>query len=91
VRDPAGDALRALHESRRDIAYGSGGWRLAHLVLKVVLRSETARPPVIAVKVKPTETISFPRHRHQRLVMELLRVNGILCGREPAGVALAAE
>ena len=44
ARDPAGDALRALHESRRDIAYGDGGWILAHLVIKVVLRSDRARP-----------------------------------------------
>ena len=91
ARDPAGDALRALHESRRDIAYGDGGWILAHLVIKVVLRSDRARPPTIAVKIKPAETISFPRYRHERLIMELLKVNGILCSRESRRISAAAD
>lgn len=91
ARDPAGDALAALHASRTDIAYGAGGWQLAHLVIKVVLRSDKPRPPVIAVKIKAPEVVSFPRHRYERLVMDLLRANGILCAREPALAAAAAE
>jgi hypothetical protein len=91
ARDPAGDALAALHASRTDIAYGAGSWQLAHLVIKVVLRSDKPRPPVIAVKIKAPEVVSFPRHRHEKLVMDLLRANGILCTREPALAAAAAE
>ncbi|MCC6716836.1 MAG: hypothetical protein IT555_03040 [Acetobacteraceae bacterium] len=91
ARDPAGDALAALHASRADIAYGAGGWQLAHLVIKVMLRSDKPRPPVIAVKIKAPEIVSFPRHRHEKLVMDLLRANGILCAREPALAAAAAE
>ena len=91
ARDPAGDALATLHASRADIAYGGGGWQLAHLVIKVVLQSDKPRPPVIAVKIKAPEVVSFPRHRHEKLVMDLLRANGILCAREPALAAAAAE
>jgi hypothetical protein len=91
ARDPAGDALAALHASRTDIAYGVGGWQLAHLVIKVVLRSDKPRPPVIAVKIKAPEVVSFQRHRHEKLVMDLLRANGILCAREPALAPAPAE
>ena len=91
ARDPAGDALAALHSSRPDIVYGAGGWRLAHLVIKVVLKSDRPRPPIIAVKIKPPEVLSFPRHRHENLVMDLLRDNGTLCSHEPAIVSAAAE
>ena len=91
ARDPFGDALRALHASRTDIAYGDGGWRLAQMVIKIVLKSDRPRPPMIAVKIKPHSTLGFPRQRHQHRVMELLRMNGMLCDREPASAAIAAE
>jgi hypothetical protein len=90
ARDPFGAALKALHSSRDDIVYGDGGWRLAHLVLKIELKSDKPRPPTIAVKIKPDSTLSFPRQRHQRRVMDLLRMNGMLCEREPASLAVAA-
>lgn len=89
VRDPSGNALRLLHESRPDIAYGQG-WRLAHLTLKVMLRTDSRRPHSLTVKIKPSETVSFRRHRHQRRVMTLLRLNGMVHGRELGGAALAA-
>ncbi len=90
ARHPGGSALRLLHEGRRDIVYGDGGWRLAHLTIKVVLRTDGPHPPVITVKIKPAETVSFPRQRYQMRVMELLRRNEMLHGREPGRSALAA-
>lgn len=91
ARESDGNALQALHESRPEIAYQSGGWRLAHLVVKITLVAEGPRPPVITVKIKPHETLSFPRQRHQRRVMKLLAMNEILCEREPSRSTLAAE
>jgi hypothetical protein len=91
ARDPFGHALTALHASRPDIAYGDGGWRLAYLVLKIELKSDKPRPPTIAVKIKPDSTLSFQRQRHQRRVMDLLRMNGMLCEREPPSIAIAAD
>lgn len=91
AREPDGNALQALHESRPEISYQSGAWRLAHLVFKITLVAESPRPPVITVKLKPGDTLSFPRQRHQRRVMALLAMNEMLCEREPAHIAIAAE
>lgn len=91
AREPDGNALRVLHECRPDISYGAGGWRLAHLVIKVVLVADGPRPPVVSVKIKPRDTVSFPRQRHQRRIVELLEQNGIRCDREPARPAAAAQ
>lgn len=91
VRDPFGNALKALHASQAGVAYGEGGWRIAHLIIKITLKSDGPRPPVISVRIKPHATLSFPRQRHQRRVMDLLRMNGMLCDRDPASAALAAQ
>lgn len=91
ARESDGNALQALHESRPEITYQFGGWRLAHLMIKITLVAEGPRPPVITVKIKPHDTLSFPRQRHQQRVMKLLAMNEMLCEREPSRPALAAE
>ena len=90
VRDTRGQALRLLHESRPEIAYGQG-WRLDHLTLKVMLRTGGPRLRALTVKIKPYETVSFQRHRHQGRVMDLLRLNGMVLNRDAGTSALAAE
>lgn len=90
VRDTEGQALQALHASLPGIVYGRG-WQLAHLVIKIVLRAPGRRQPVISVKIKPPQTVSFPRQRHQQLVMALLRRNDLVHDRESAATAVAAE
>ncbi|MCE2968973.1 MAG: hypothetical protein LW847_01880, partial [Burkholderiales bacterium] len=91
ARESDGNALQALHESRPEISYQSGDWRLAHLVIKITLNAEGPRPPVITAKIKPHDTLSFPRQRHQQRVMKLLAMNEMLCEREPARTVAAAE
>ena len=90
VRDTRGEALRLLHESRPDISYGNG-WKLDHLTLKVMLRTGGPQLRALTVKIKPVETVSFQRHKYQALVMELLRLNGMLLARDVGVTALAAE
>jgi hypothetical protein len=90
VRDGGGQALRLLHTGRPDIAYGQG-WKLDHLTLKVMLRTDGPRPVALTVKVKPEATVSFQRHRHEQRVMRLLRLNGMVHGRASHSTALAAE
>ncbi|WP_147290909.1 hypothetical protein [Roseomonas gilardii] len=91
AREADGNALQVLHESRPEISYQSGAWRLAHIVIKITLVAEGPRPPVITVKIKPHHTVGFPRQRHQKRVMELLAMNEMRCEREPSRPALAAE
>jgi hypothetical protein len=91
ARESDGNALQALHESRPEITYQSGGWRLGHLILKITLATIAKRPTVITVKIKPPEILSFPRQQHERRVMKLLAMNEILCERESPSPALAAE
>lgn len=90
VRDIAGEALRRLHESRSDIVYGQG-WKLDHLTLKIILKTDGPRPVALTVKIKPDDTLSFQRHHHEERVMKLLRLNGMLHARATAPAALAAE
>jgi len=91
AREADGNALQVLHEIRPEISFQSGTWRLAHLIFKITLKAEGPRPPVITVKIKPSDMLSFPRDRHERRVMTLLAMNEMLCEREPARTALAAE
>jgi len=91
AREADGNALQVLHETRPEISFQSGTWRLAHLIFKITLKVEGPRPPVITVKIKPSDMLSFPRERHQRRVMTLLAMNEMLCEREPARTAFAAE
>jgi hypothetical protein len=91
ARDPEGAALRLLHASRADIVYGDNAWRLAHIAIRILLKSAGARAPTITVKIKPPDSVGFPRHRHRRRVTELIRLNNLLHAREPAGAAVAAE
>jgi hypothetical protein len=91
AREPEGDALQLLLQSRPEIEFESGNWRLAHLVFKVLLETLGSRPTTITVKIKPGDTLVFPRERHQRLIMDLLRMNEMLCERVPPIPALAAQ
>ncbi len=91
AREVDGNALQVLHESRPEISYQSGSWRLAHLVFKVMLVADGPRPSSITVKIKPSDMLSFPRQRHQQRIMKLLAMNEMLCEREPSRTAVAAE
>lgn len=91
AREVDGNALQVLHESRPEISYQSGSWRLAHLVFKVMLLADGPRPSSITVKIKPSDMLSFPRQRHQQRIMKLLAMNEMLCEREPSRTAVAAE
>lgn len=90
LRDPAGNALRLLHQSRTDIVYGDDAWRLAHVTIRIVLKGPGRRPPTISVKIKPDDSVSFPRSRHKKRVMALLALNNLVHARQPADAALAA-
>jgi hypothetical protein len=91
VRDADGAALQLLHASRADIVYGDNSWRLAHIAIRIVLKSTGTRAPTLTVKIKPPDSIAFLRCRYRKRVMELLRLNNLLHAREPDGTALAAE
>lgn len=91
AREVDGNALQVLHESRPEISYQSGHWRLAHLVFKVVLVADGPRPPSITVKIKPSDMLSFPRQRHQQRIMKLLAMNEMLCEREPSLTTVAVD
>lgn len=92
VRDTGGEALKLLHASRTDIVYGDNAWRLAHLVARIVLKTPGGgRAPTITVKIKPPDSLGFPRSRHKKRVMDLLRLNNLVHARQPTGIALAAE
>lgn len=90
MRDTEGHALRELHASLPHITYGPG-WQLAHLVIKIVLHAPGRRRPTISMKIKPPQTLSFPRERHQQLVRDLLHRNGLIHDREPAAIPVAAQ
>jgi hypothetical protein len=77
VKDSEGSALRRLHESRTDISYGDDSWRLDHIIARIVLKTPGGRAPTISVTIKPPGTASFPRVRHKKLVMALLKLNAL--------------
>jgi hypothetical protein len=60
------------------------------LVIKIILHAPGRRRPTISVKIKPPQTVSFPRQRHKQLVMALLRRNDLVHDRESAATAVAA-
>jgi len=91
VRDPAGSALKLLHQSRSDIEYGDNAWRLGHVTARIVLKAPGRRAPTFTVKIKPDDSVTFPRNRYKKRVMALLALNNLLHVRQPAESALAAE
>lgn len=90
-RDPSGNALKLLHQSRTDIVYGDNAWRLGHITARVVLKTQGGRAPTITVKIKPDDSLSFQRSRHKKRVMALLTVNNLVHARHSGEAALAAE
>jgi len=90
-RDPSGNALKLLHQSRTDIVYGDNAWRLGHITARVVLKTQGGRAPTITVKIKPDDSLSFQRSRHKKRVMALLAVNNLVHARQSGEAALAAE
>ena len=90
-RDPSGNALKLLHQSRTDIVYGDNAWRLGHITARVVLKTQGGRAPTITVKIKPDDSLSFQRSRHKKRVMALLAVNNLVHARHSGEAALAAE
>lgn len=91
LRDPGGNALKLLHQSRTDIAYGDNAWRLGHITARIVLKAPGRRAPTITVKIKPEDSVSFQRSRHRKRVMTLLALNNLVHARQPDDAALAAE
>ena len=91
VRDPSGNALKLLHQSRTDIVYGDNAWRLGHIAARVVLKTPGGRAPTITVKIKPDDSLSFQRSRHKKRVMALLALNNLVHARQSGEAALAAE
>lgn len=91
VKDSEGSALRRLHESRADISYGDNAWRLDHIIARIVLKTPSGRAPTISVTIKPPGSVTFPRVRHKKLVMALLKLNALTNDRRPLAPALAAE
>ena len=91
VKDSEGSALRRLHESRTDISYGDNAWRLDHIIARIVLKTPSGRAPTISVTIKPPGSASFPRVRHKKLVMALLKLNALTNDRRAIATALAAE
>ena len=53
VRDPSGNALKLLHQSRTDIVYGDNAWHLGHVTARILLQTPSGRAPTITVKIKP--------------------------------------
>ncbi|MBX6382606.1 MAG: hypothetical protein IRZ07_06470 [Microbispora sp.] len=91
VKDSEGSALRRLHESRADISYGDNAWRLDHIIARILLKTPSGRAPAISVTIKPPGSVTFPRVRHKKLVMALLKLNALTNDRRPIVPALAAE
>jgi hypothetical protein len=91
LRDPGGNALKLLHQSRTDIDYGNNAWRLGHITARIVLKAPDRRAPTITVKIKPDDSVSFQRSRHRKRVMTLLALNNLVHARQPDDAALAAE
>lgn len=91
VRDPSGNALKVLHQSRTDIVYGDNAWRLGHITARVVLKTQGGRAPTITVKIKPDDSLSFQRSRHKKRVMAILALNNLVHARQSGEAALAAE
>lgn len=91
AKDPSGDALRVLHESRKDIDYGDDAWRLAHIVARVVLKCDGGRQQTISVTIRPPSTATFPRARHKNLIHALLDLNRLTTKHHAGTEALAAE
>ena len=90
LRDSAGNALLLLHQSRADIVYGDNAWRLGHVTARIALKGSGRRAPTITVKIKPDDSVSFPRSRHKKRVMALLALNNLVHARRPDESALAA-
>ena len=91
ARDPSGNALKLLHQSRTDIVYGDNAWRLGHITVRIVLKTTSRRAPSITVKIKPDDSLSFQRSRHKKRVMALLALNNMVHARHSGEAALAAE
>lgn len=90
IRDGRDNALVRLGEGTRGIVFGAD-WRLNHMVIRVHIDAEGAKPARVTVKLKPPGTAMFKRHRFEARIMTLLRRNGLVHDREPGKAAVAAE
>jgi hypothetical protein len=91
ARDSHGGALERLHQACPDIQFGSSGWRIGHVVLRIRIDTGARRPSSVTVKIKPQASASFKRHRFEGQIMELLHRNGICRERDADRAAFAAE
>lgn len=91
ARDGRDNALARLGETAPDIDFGSGHWRLNHIVMRIHFDVGGVRPVKLTVKLKPPGAPVFKRQRFEGQVMTLLRRNGIAHDRQPAQTVAAAE
>ena len=91
ARDSRGCALERLRERFPDAEFGSGDWRIGHVVLRVHIDTGSRRLSSVTVKIKPEAAASFKRQRFEGQIMELLRRNGFCRDRDTDRTAVAAE
>lgn len=91
TRDSRDNALARLGETNCGVIFGDDAWRLNHLVIRVHIDVGERQPARVTVKIKPTATVMFKRHRFEARVMDMLRRNGLCNEREPRDSAAAAE
>lgn len=91
ARDGKECALARLAASRPEVEFGSGDWRIGHIVLRVRIDTGRRVPASVTVKVKPQATASFKRHRFEAQIVELLRRNGFCRDRDDDLAPVAAE
>ncbi len=91
VRCSRGEALASVAHLTDRIRFGTGHYRIGHVVLRLQFRAARGRPPTVTVKLKPPSQAIFKRQRFEARVMEFLNRNGFCRGREPREIAAAAE
>ncbi|TCZ63920.1 hypothetical protein [Roseicella aquatilis] len=89
TRSFSGSALMRVLQHTDRVAFGTGRYRIGHVVLRIHFMGRK-RATSVTVKIKPPSLAVFKRHRFEARVMELLRRNGFCLDRQPADVAAAA-
>ncbi len=91
TRDFRGNALTRLSEFGDRVSFGSGSYRIGHVIIRIHFGNGRSRASRVTVKIKPPSLAVFKRQRFEARVMELLRRNGFCRERQPTEAAAAAE
>lgn len=91
TRDFRGNALTRLSEFGDRVSFGSGSYRIGHVIIRIHFGDGRSRASRVTVKIKPPSLAVFKRQRFEARVMELLRRNGFCRERQPTEAAAAAE